>query len=198
MKRMLATIATGALLATGSAVPAPAQGQTPFIGQTMIVGFTFCPRGWVEAAGQLLAIASNTALFSLYGTTFGGDGKTTFALPDLRGRIPIQVGQGPGLPAYVLGQASGTATPTLTLSQLPTHNHTMMGTTSAASLNSPANNIFGVFASGGIYDTNGPTNQTMNTSAIASTGGNQPFNNRMPYITLRYCIATQGLFPQRP
>ena len=198
MKRTLATLATAALIAAGYSAPASAQGQDPFLGQTMLVGFTFCPRGWLEAAGQLLPIAQNAALFSLLGTTYGGNGQTTFALPDLRGHVPIHVGRGPGLSQFVLGQAGGQASTTLTVSEMPAHTHAMMGTSSAAAGNTPSNNLFGTFASGGIYDNNGSPDLTMNASAVGNTGGGQPFDNMMPYVALRYCIATQGIFPSRP
>jgi len=198
MKRMLATLGTAMLVAAGYSAPALAQGQDPFLGQTMLVGFTFCPRNWIEAAGQLLPISQYTALFSLLGTTYGGDGRTTFALPDLRGRVPVHVGQGPGLPIFVLGQAGGQASTTLTVSELPAHTHAMMGTSNAAASNTPSNNLFGTFTSGGIYDNNGSPDVVMNPSAVGNTGGGQPLDNMMPYVALRYCIAMQGIFPPRP
>src|SRR6056297_1754420 len=124
IKTLAATVAlsTAALL---SPKPAEAQAFEQFLGQIMMVGYNFCPRGWANADGQLLPISSNSALFSLYGTTFGGDGRTTFALPDLRGRVPIHPGQGIGLPNYTLGQRGGQASITLGIDNLPPHEHTV-------------------------------------------------------------------------
>jgi len=199
MKRMLATVAAAGLLATAVSGRVQAQGAEPYLGQLMIVGFTFCPRNWVEADGRILPIAQYTALFSLYGTTYGGNGQTTFALPDLRGRVPIHVGQGPGLPSYILGEMSGQVATTLNIMNLPVHNHLLMASAGAPDNKSPSNTFFATFPQQlPIYDTNGPTNAPFQPGAIGLTGGNQPFDNQMPYITLRYCIAMSGVFPPRP
>ena len=137
MKPVLITAAAIGLAASLT-VPAPSHAQEVLIGQVIPVAFTFCPRGFTEADGQLLPISSNTALFSLYGTTFGGDGRTTFALPDMRGRDPIHVGQGAGLQDYLLGQSGGAETHTLTVGQMPSHTHALIGDEEAASSTDPS------------------------------------------------------------
>lgn len=180
---------------------APAGAQDKYIGEVFMVGFTFCPRFTASAEGQLLSIASNTALFSLLGTTYGGDGRTTFALPDLRGRSPIGQGTGPGLTTVVQGQASGTETVTLTINQMPSHNHDarVRASNQAPNTNNPAGNTFPTFASGTNQYTTGDDNVTMgdNEVQIRPNGGSQPFSIRDPYIGMRYCVVTQGIFPPR-
>ncbi|WP_395074824.1 phage tail protein, partial [Hyphococcus sp.] len=125
-------VASLAILATAG-VTAPVNAQENYIGEIMWTGFTFCPRGTIDASGQLLAISSNTALFSLYGTTYGGDGRTTFKLPDLRSRAPMHFGQGPGLTNRPLGQSAGTETNTMTVQQMPSHNHAATSTSNSSS-----------------------------------------------------------------
>lgn len=169
----------------------------PFVAEIRIMGFNFAPKGWAFCEGQLLPISQNTALFSLLGTTFGGDGKSNFALPDMQGRAPMHPGQGPGLSLYDLGQTSGTETVTLLTSEIPGHNHTM-------SFNS---NVIGksnlpegkVFAKSGIpdasvYSTNQPNKQG---GELAPVGGDQPHNNMQPYLVMNFLIALQGIFPPR-
>jgi microcystin-dependent protein len=183
-----------------------------FLATIKIFGFNFAPRGWAFCQGQVLSIASNTALFSLLGTTFGGNGQTTFGLPDLRGRVAVGQGQGPGLSNYVMGQMSGTETNTLTTGQMPIHTHTATATTTsilsaeetAANAQNPAGKCL---ASGtNIYAVESPgTNRQMSPTAIASTttvtiataGGSQPVNNLQPYLALNYCICTEGIYPSR-
>lgn len=168
-------------------------------------GGNFAPRGWALCDGQLLPIASNTALFSLIGTIYGGDGRTTFALPDLRGRAPIHQGQGPGLSPRPIGQRSGTETNTLNSLQLPSHNHGLTGGTvnipvSGEDANQDeaagkylANGTFYHAAPDGTYGA-GPIPLSGNT---APAGGSQPVNNMSPYLTINYIIATVGIFPSR-
>ena len=178
----------------------------PFIGQIIMFAGNFAPRGWAFCDGQLLPIAQNTALFSILGTTYGGDGRTSFGLPDLRGRIPLHAGQGPGLTNYTLGQRGGVEQVTVNLQQLPAHNHTVSVTTNAQSgggdSSSPSN---AVWAQDGVvgaqpYSSSAP-NITMRSNAVeanvASSGGGQSHENRQPYLTINYIIALVGIFPSR-
>lgn len=214
----------------------------PFLGQIMLVPYNFAPRGWAFCNGQILPIAQNTALFSLLGTTFGGNGQTTFALPDLRGRVPLSSGQGPGLGNYDLGEIGGLESVTLTTNQMPAHSHglpshthqgpahthlapahthAVTGLTDSASTGVPTSNLPASAArgtnlyappssntttmgstmiqSGGALDTGSggdlPTSSAQPT--IQPTGGNQPFDTRMPFLALNYCIALEGIFPSR-
>lgn len=192
----------------------------PFIGEIKIFAGNFPPRGWAFCAGQLLPISTNTALFSIIGTTYGGDGRTTFALPDLRGRAPIGFGQGPGLSDYREGQKGGAELTTLTVNNMPSHTHTATLTatshlevsTDAATTNTPGVDTClaqGLAAKGreslgeaNIYSAAVP-NSTMNSIVTTGTitnlnaGGSQPFDNRQPYIAMNYIIALVGLFPSR-
>jgi microcystin-dependent protein len=165
----------------------------PFIGELSLVGFNFAPRGWALCNGQLLAIAQNTALFSLLGTQYGGNGQTTFALPDLRGRVPIHQGQGPGLSSYTVGQMAGQETNTLTINQMPQHNHLLASTNTAATTSRPNGAIL---AAGGSYSTS-PDGGQMLAQAVGISGGNQPHNIIQPYLTLNWVIALEGIFPSR-
>ena len=164
-----------------------------FLGQIITVGFNFAPRGWLLCNGQLLSISQNQALFALLGTTYGGDGRTTFALPDLRGRRPIGFSHGPGLSNYALGQRGGVENVTLTVNQIPPHTHTMLADNESGT--TPANggylNAFPAYSA----DTN--TSGTLNTNTITNTGGNQSHYNMPPSLGLYWCIATQGVFPSR-
>jgi len=177
----------------------------PFIGQIMMFGGNFAPRGWAFCEGQLLPISSNTALFSILGTTYGGDGRTTFALPDLRGRAPIHAGHGPGLSDIRLGQKGGVEQVTLTASNMPSHNHPVnvssaAGTSSSPSGAYPAASQFQADRSSPVVEVNSygnSTNATMGASTVGNAGGNIPFNNRDPYLGVNYIIALQGIFPSR-
>ncbi len=164
----------------------------PFIGQLMCVGFNFAPKGWALCNGALLPISSNTALFSLLGTTYGGDGVTTFALPDLRGRMPLGFGQAPGLQNYVQGQKAGTETVTLTVGEIPAHSHTARCFSGDPSDTTPVN---GVPAAGGSYSLTADSN--MAAAMIQPAGGNQPHPNMQPYLVVNWIIALQGIFPSR-
>lgn len=169
----------------------------PFLGQTIMVGFNFAPRGWALCNGQLQSIAQNTALFSLLGTTYGGDGQSTFALPDFRGRASIQFGQGPGLSSYELGQASGEETHTLITTEMPAHTH-IANANQSANQTTPNGFLWGGDSTGAtaLY-TNGAPDTTLNPRAIGISGGNQPHDNMQPYLVVNFCIALEGIFPSR-
>lgn len=168
----------------------------PFVAEIRIFPFNFAPRGWAFCNGQLLPLSQNTALFSLLGTTYGGNGQSNFALPDLQGRTPMHPGQGPGLSLHDLGETGGSETVTLLDSEIPSHNHSLM----VASLNSqsttPANTSLGRGNPVKVYASSG-TMTTMGINAIAPTGGGLPHNNMMPYLTMNFCISLQGVFPPR-
>jgi len=170
----------------------------PFIGQIVMFGGNFAPRGYALCDGQLLSIAQNTALFSILGTTYGGDGRTTFGLPDLRGRVPVHAGQGPGLSRYLLGQKAGTETTTLTVANLPVHTHAANAAGPAGNSNDAIGNIWADDAgvSSATYSSGAATG-TMKSDAIGNTGGNQAFNNVQPYQVVNFIIALQGTFPSR-
>jgi len=190
------------LLALASPPDRAWAGTEPYIGDIMIVGFNFCPRGWLKADGQLIAISQNTTLFSLLGTTFGGDGQTNFALPDLRGRAVMGVGQGPGLPARVVGEASGNENKTMTVSTMPSHSHMVNANNLDGDQAGPGGKLLAAAPTGGtgnetIYSTTNP-NVTMATAMISSAGQNTPIDTRDPYLALYHCIATEGAFPSRP
>lgn len=169
----------------------------PFVAEIRIFGFPFAPTGWAFCDGQLLAISQNTALFSLLGTTYGGDGKTTFALPDLKGNVAMQPGQSPGGSSYDLGQVGGAESVTLLESEMPGHPHTLRadifdpGDVAVPSQNSS----FAVSAGGTFYQTSAGT--TLDPNDLTPQGGGQPHNNMQPYLAVNYCIALQGIFPSR-
>ena len=165
----------------------------PFMGEIRMFGFNFAPRSWAMCSGQILPIAQNTALFSLLGTTYGGNGTTTFALPDLRSRVPVHFGQGPGLSNVVLGERAGSEVVTLTIDQLATHTHGIAASNGTATASRPANNFL---AAGGAY-ANATDGTTMNPGMVQNTGGSQPHENRQPYLGLNFCIALDGIFPSR-
>ena len=165
----------------------------PFIGQLALVPYDFAPRGWAFCHGQLLPINQNTALFSLLGTRFGGNGQTTFALPDLRGRVPVGVGQGAGPETYALGQIGGSADVTLTAEQLPAHTHALNVHDGRSHRTSPSDSLL---ARGSVYTTE-PATAVASASAVAGTGLGQPHENRQPFLALNWIIALQGIFPAR-
>jgi len=165
-----------------------------FLGQISLFPYNFPPRGWAFCGGQIMSIAQNTALFSLLGTTYGGNGQTTFALPDLRGRVPLSSGQGPGLQNYVLGELSGTESVTLTLNEIPSHNHLVSCLNSDATSGKPSGNIL---ATGPTAYVAPPGNALMGAAMIQPAGGNQPHGILQPYLCLNYCIALQGIYPSR-
>lgn len=161
----------------------------PFLGEIKIFSFGFAPKGWALCNGQLLPINQNQALFALLGTTYGGDGRTTFALPNLQGRVPFHMGGG-----FTQGQSSGEAAHTLTISEMPAHTHLPVGNSNNASVASPAGNLWAGSSGGGYLPT---ANTTMNPASILPTGGSQPHDNMSPYLVLNFCIALQGIFPSR-
>lgn len=171
----------------------------PFIGQIIMFGGSFAPRGWALCDGQLLAISQNTALFSILGTTYGGDGRTTFGLPDLRGRVPMHPGNGPGLTPRQLGQEGGSETNTLDITQLPNHAHAfpqIARSNVAGDTGDPTN---AGLANTGARDRDytSTTGGTANTGQTLPAGGSQPVNNLQPFNTVNFIIALQGLFPSR-
>lgn len=165
----------------------------PFIGMIVQFGGNFAPRGWAFCDGQLLPVSSNQALFSILGTTYGGDGRTTFALPDLRGRVPIHPGNGPGLSSYRLGEKSGHESVTLTVSNMPSHNHNFMGIEGDAKADSPTGNILGKST---IYS-GGTPSAALASGVVQNTGGNQSFDVRQPYLCVNFIIALVGIYPSR-
>lgn len=170
----------------------------PFVAEIRIFGFNFAPKGWAFCNGQLLPISQNTALFSLLGTTYGGDGKSTFALPDMQGNAPMQPGQGQGLSLRDLGEMSGVENVTLLVSEMPVHPHTLNCSIDDADLRIPAPTRSMAKSSGGNMYAPGNGNQMMAFQALPPAGGSQPHNNMQPYLTLNFCIALQGIFPARP
>ena len=168
----------------------------PFVAEIRIFGFNFAPKGWAFCDGQLLPIAQNTALFSLLGTTYGGNGQTTFALPDLQDRSPMQPGQGPGLTDRFEGETSGAETVTLATAEIPSHTHGL------GASNTPGDTPIAVgdtlARATGAYQSNAAQNLVqMHAQGLASAGGGQPHDNRQPYLVLNFCIALQGVFPPR-
>jgi microcystin-dependent protein len=160
----------------------------PFMGQIMIVSFNFAPKGWALCNGQLLPINQNQALFSLLGTTYGGDGRVNFALPNLQGKVPNGVGGG-----FTLGQTAGTTTVTINQSTMPAHNHIWGASSTAATGGSPA----GTILAGANAYTPTPLDAVLAPATVSNVGGSQPHNNMMPYLVLNYCIALQGVFPSQ-
>jgi microcystin-dependent protein len=169
----------------------------PFVAEIRIFPFNFAPKGWALCDGQLLPISQNTALFSLLGTTYGGDGKSNFALPNMQGNAPMHPGQGPGLSLHDLGETGGSDTVTLLESEMPAHSHIWTASNQDATDQSPVNELFagGV---GGIAMYGAPGSVTsLAPNALNPAGGDQPHNNMMPYLTLNFCIALQGVYPPR-
>lgn len=163
--------------------------STPFLSEIKIMSFNFAPKGWALCNGQFLPINQNQALFSLLGTTYGGDGRTTFALPDLRGNVPIHMGGG-----HTLGEVAGTTAVTVNIQQLPTHPHTASATTALADTNATTGNLLAGVNNG--YAAAAALT-TLIPSTISNVGGSQAHNNMMPYLVLNFCIALQGIFPSQ-
>lgn len=178
-------------------LPASAGGSEPFLGETSLFAATFCPRGWTKADGQLLPINQNQALFSLFGTTYGGDGRTNFALPDLRGRAPAGDGQSSGLSPIIQGEKGGGESVILNVGQVPQHSHPLFGSNNTANQLSPGGNLFA--RPGRIFSYTSPGNGYMANSTIGNAGENQPqsINIRSPYLGMVWCVALQGIFPSR-
>jgi len=171
----------------------------PFLAEIRMFGGNFAPTGWALCNGQLMSISQNTAMFSLLGTTYGGDGKSTFGLPDMQGSTPMQQGQGPGLSLRDLGELGGEQTVTLLQSEMPAHAHNASAVSIDTPLATPVNNVWssGLKTGPSIYQPNGAGNVSMSPLGTSVTGGSLPHNNMMPYLTLNFCIALQGIFPPR-
>jgi microcystin-dependent protein len=165
--------------------------STPFIAEIKIISWNFPPKGWAFCNGQLLPINQNQALFSLLGTTYGGDGRTNFALPNLRGQVPIHMGGG-----HILGEKAGQTAVTITQQTMPTHPHAMNASATIATLDNPAGNVL---ANGNPNNLYGPVQNltTLNPATVSSIGGSQPHSNLMPYLVLNFIIALQGIFPSQ-
>ena len=168
----------------------------PFLAEIRMFAGNFAPRSWALCEGQILPINQNQALFSLLGTIYGGDGRTTFALPDLRGRVPISPGTGPGLPTYRLGQQGGNYQNVISVDQLPSHGHAhgLQVSQALAGESDPNGNYLGAAA---VYSEDATANTSLNGLTIANTGGGQAVNNMEPYLGINYIICTQGTFPSR-
>jgi microcystin-dependent protein len=167
----------------------------PFLGQISIFSFAFAPKGWAFCNGQILSIAQNTALFSLLGTTYGGDGITTFALPNLQGRAAISSGQGPGLSPYTLGQVGGEAAHTLTVTEMPSHTHGAQPASDTTQMSPQANYWAPNINGNATYSAT--STGTMSVNAVANAGGSQPHPNQQPSLAINFCIALVGIFPSR-
>lgn len=168
-------------------------GLEPFVGEVALFGIDFAPRGWASCDGQLLSIAQNQALYSILGTNFGGDGRTSFALPNLNGRAALGAGSGPGLSSYQVGEFGGQDSVALTQSEMPVHTHATMASPGAATTGVPVN---AVPAAGNVPLRTGA--EPTLTEALEVAGGGQPHSNMQPSLVMRYCIALVGIFPQRP
>jgi len=166
--------------------------STPFIGEILIVPFGFAPKGFALCNGQVLPISQNQALFSILGTTYGGDGRTTFALPNFQGRVPIHTGQG-----HLLGESAGQQHVTLTAGQMPAHSHVVTCSAAAATSQNPAGNVWAAESTGQFSLYRSTADTLLSPSAIGNTGGGQPHENMQPFLGLNFVIALQGVFPSR-
>ena len=169
----------------------------PFVAEIRIFPFNFPPKGWAWCDGQLMALSQNTALFSLLGTTYGGDGKSNFALPDLQGRAPMHPGQGPGLSLHDLGETGGSETVALLESEIPAHSHSLRGNNTVGDTPSPADHTLARYSNNAYQQTINSGLVAMSPNALPPAGGDQPHNSLMPYLTFYFCIALQGVFPPR-
>jgi microcystin-dependent protein len=168
-----------------------------YLGEIRMFAGNFAPLGWALCNGQLLSIAQNTALFSLLGTFYGGNGQTTFALPNLQSRVPVHQGHGAGLSPYAMGQAGGNENVTLTQAQMPQHNHTMATLSAPGTVARPNTQLLAQSTSGSIYGPAPSDGSALNQAAISSAGNNQPHANVQPYLAITFIIALQGIFPPR-
>ncbi len=192
----LLAVVAAAVLVGGATWSKPVAASEALIGQIQYFPYNFAPRSWAFCNGQLLPIAQNTALFSLVGTTFGGDGRTTFGLPDMRGRMPIHPGTGPGLTTRRWGEKGGTETVTLNTSQMPSHTHTLRGTNNLGDQSSPAGNTLARDGRDQTYLNEAP-NTDMQSASIVAAGGGGAHENMPPYLALNCNIALVGVFPSR-
>lgn len=172
--------------------------QEPYIAEIRMFAGTFAPNGWLKCEGQALPIAQYSALFSLLGTTYGGNGITTFNLPDLRGRVPMHSGQGPGLSPRALGQMGGAESVTLTINNLPAHSHSLNANTGAGTTGVPTGALLGNSGSLDKEYVSGAPNTQLSTSSVGATGSNVPVSVMQPYTTVTFIIATQGIYPSQP
>jgi microcystin-dependent protein len=170
----------------------------PFVGEVRLVAFNFPPNGWMMCQGQLLPISENETLFNLIGTTYGGDGQSTFQLPDLQGRVPIHQGNGPGGVNFTIGEKAGVESVTLTTQQIPIHSHPLLGSSANGNSNFPQGNVLAANPTF-VYVTTGPpnANKAMNAVAITPQGGSQPHDNLQPYLTMSWVISLFGIFPSQ-
>jgi len=201
MYKNLKTLLLSATVATASFTATPSYANEPFLGQLMTFAGNFCPRGWEKTEGQLLQIAQNSALFSLLGTLYGGDGRITFALPDLRGRTVITPGQGPGLSSFSIGQRVGNEQQQILVQNMPAHRHQINATNTLADKGGPGDKYFAASSDQKntppfIYSTTEP-NRTMASETVSFEGGSQPINIRAPALVIQTCIAVVGIFPSR-
>lgn len=170
----------------------------PFVAEIRIFPFNFAPKGWAFCDGQILPLSQNTALFSLLGTTYGGNGKSNFALPNLQGSAPMHPGQGPGLSLHDLGESGGSETVSLLESETPAHSHTLRASVQPGEDAAPGGDALGRSTGASLYQTTTGSNLAiLDGNALAPAGGDQPHNNMMPYLTFYFCIALQGVFPPR-
>jgi microcystin-dependent protein len=168
-----------------------------YLGEIRMVCFNYAPLGWALCDGQIIAIQTNTALFSLLGTTYGGNGTTNFALPNLQGRVAIHQGNGAGLSPYIMGQQGGTESVTLTSQQMPQHNHLVSTVSAQGSQPRPGNNLLATGSGGNNYAPGPSDGSTLNPAAVSLAGGNQPHPNIQPYLCINFIIALQGIYPPR-
>ena len=197
LKTFLRAGLCAALLAPAAANQAHAQASDSYIGDIIIVGFNFCPRGFARADGQALSVSQNTPLFALYGTTYGGNGQTTFNLPDFRGRIAVHQGQGPGLLNQPIGLKAGANSRTLTVANLAQHTHVAVGSSGDNNAVAPTNNTFADFSNAPLSAYASPANTAMEDDVVSETGGNEPVMTINPSQSLLMCVALQGVFPSR-
>lgn len=196
-KTLKSTYAIGAMAcATCLMAPTAADAQEKYLGEIIMGGWNFCPRGSARLDGQLLAISEYSALYSLLGTQYGGDGRTSFGLPDMRGRYAMHTGTGPGLTPRQMGQRGGTETNTLTVNELPPHTHSLNGTTAAATSPSPTGNLLATTGRDSSY-ASGSADAPMASGAIGNTGAGRAVNNMPPFNVVMWCIVTQGIYPSR-
>ncbi len=169
----------------------------PFVGEIRLFGGNFAPVGWMLCQGQTLQISENDVLFNLIGTTYGGDGQQTFNLPNLQGRVPINMGQSSGTSNYVIGEAAGVETVTLTTQQIPAHNHVPLANSGTGTTNNPANNVWAAQPAYLQYNAAGSEDTNLRANAIQLTGGSQPHDNMIPYVAVNYIISLYGVYPSQ-
>lgn len=198
MSHLRASLLAAAVLAVTSVLPAHA-GSDPYIGEMMLFGGNFCPNGWVAANGSVLSIQQNSALWSLITNTYGGDNVNTFQMPDLRSRVPVGTGTGPGLSPVALGQVGGAETVTLTANNLPEHSHALTASTAPATHAAPAaGRVPAQAQNAGVYRDAFAGGATVALAATSSAGAGTPLSVRNPYLGMTWCIATVGIYPTRP